>query len=275
VVFTDSHAHLPMVAEELGAAALDGVLAEYEAAAASASREGRAPPLLLDAGTDPGDLGARVELMAPARRSAFLRLSAGVWPSAENLASPVASLAALESAVDAARRGGVEIAAIGEGGLDYHHMEGSRAAQVELFEGQLELASRLGLPMIVHSREAFADTLAIVAGAARAGLRVLIHCFGYGSAEARAFLDSGCFVSFAGNLTYKGADALREACAAVPADRLLLETDAPYMNPMPRRGRPGSPLDVCRTYEAAAALRGAGVEELAETVSLNARTLFG
>jgi len=285
MVFTDSHAHLSSVAERMGAEAFEAMLAEYAAAAAPGAAEGGAAlkcaaPLLVDVGTEPGDLAGRIELLRPRERSSALRLTAGVWPSAESLADPGASVAALEAAIDAAREAGVRVAAIGEGGLDYHHMNASPEAQAELFESQLELAARLGLPMIVHSREAFADTLAILArarptGAAVKDSPVVIHCFGYGPAEASAFLEAGCFVSFAGNLTYKGAEGLREACAIIPADRLLLETDSPYMNPMPRRGRPSSPIDVARSYEAAAALRGASVEDLARTVSHNARTLFG
>jgi TatD DNase family protein len=289
MTFTDSHAHLPSVADKLGAEALRAILESYAEAGAAAAREGRTGPLLLDPGTEPGDLPGRIALLEGAIASGFLRLAAGIWPSAENLASPARSLAALESAIgDASRvassggdaRAAVRIAAIGEGGLDYHHMEGSKAAQFELFSGQLDLASRLGLPMIVHSREAAADTLALIAAArpGPASLRaapILIHCFGYGPEEARAFLDAGCWISFAGNLTYKGSEALRAALALVPEERLLLETDSPYMNPMPRRGKPSSPVDIERTFVAAAEIRGLAVEALAERVSGNARLLFG
>jgi len=144
-----------------------------------------------------------------------------------------------------------------------------KCAQAQLFESQLALASRLGLPMIVHSRDAASDTLSILRSS-RLASPVLIHCFGYGPEEARAFLDLGCYISFAGNLTYKKSDALCEACVIVPADRLLLETDSPYMNPMPRRGEPCSPKDVERTYTFASRLRGVQAEDLAETVSANA-----
>jgi TatD DNase family protein len=279
-IYTDSHAHLSSVAEELGTDALRELLDEYGEAASSAERAGTVPPVLVDIGTEPDDLDARAALLGSAARSSFLRLTAGVWPSAERLASGPASLSALEAAIAAAGRAGLRVAAIGEGGLDYYHMNGPREAQAELFEGQLDLARRLGLPMIVHSREAFADTLAALESAALGRGRpeaaaVIIHCFGYGPDEARAFLDAGCFLSFAGNLTYKGAAALREACAQVPLDRLLLETDAPYMNPMPLRGRPSSPRDIERTYAAAASLRCAPVEELAQSVSRSARALFG
>jgi len=279
MIFTDSHAHLSGVAEELGAASLDALLDDYAAAAEADAVEGLPAPLLLDPGTEPDDLPKRIDLLRPRARARYLRLAAGVWPSAESLSSPSRSLEALEGAIAAASGAGVRVAAVGEGGLDYHHMEASKEAQAELFAGQLGLASRLGLPMIVHSREAASDTLSLIAAArpddeSRAEAPVLIHCFGYGPDEARAFLELGCFVSFAGNLTYKGSGALREALALVPEDRILLETDSPYMNPMPKRGRPSSPADIGRTYALAAELRGVPLEALADTVSRNARKLF-
>ena len=110
--------------------------------------------------------------------------------------------------------------------------------------------------------------------AAAARIPVVIHCFGYGKDEARAFLAAGCYLSFAGNLTYKKSADLREACIVVPDDRLLLETDAPYMNPEPARGEPSSPFDIGRTYAAVSALRGCGPESLAALVTANARAVF-
>ncbi|MDA8426402.1 MAG: TatD family hydrolase, partial [Treponema sp.] len=166
------------------------------------------------------------------------------------------------------------VAAIGECGLDYHHMNGLVGAQRELFVGQIELAERRGLPLVVHSRDAAADTLAVLREC-RPRIPVILHCFGYGPGELEDFLALDCYISFAGNLSYKSARPLREACALVPRGRLLLETDAPYMNPEPRRGRPSTSADVERTYAVAAALRSTSVEELAATVSANARTLFG
>jgi TatD DNase family protein len=153
-------------------------------------------------------------------------------------------------------------------------MDGPAEAQERLFEGQLAIASRLGLPMIVHSRDAAPETLSTISRC-RSSSPVIIHCFSYGPAEARAFLDSGCWLSFAGNITYKGSLGIREACALVPSDRLLLETDSPYMNPVPRRGESATPLDVGRSYALAAGLRGVSVAELADVVARNARSLFG
>lgn len=278
MTFSDTHAHLSLVAEELGIDALRGVIAEYEAARAGAAKEGRGGPLLVDPGVDAGDLGPRAALLGEAGAlpgdGSFLRLAAGVWPSAAALADPSAAAAALEASVAESAIAGRPCAAIGECGLDYHHMEGPRERQMELFEAQLALAGRLGLPLVVHSRDAFDDTLALLAGA-RLSRPIVVHCFGYGAREARALLDLGCYVSFAGNLTYKKSGALRDACALVPLDRLLLETDAPYMCPEPRRGRPSTPLDVGRTYAAAAAVRGAAVAELSQAVSDNAVAIFG
>jgi TatD DNase family protein len=274
MIFTDSHAHLQWLADHIGTAAFDEVLSAYDKAALEAASKGLDPPLLVDVGTEPDDLLLRAELLNTPDRRRYLRLAAGLWPSVENLAEPHESIGTTKS-IENAGACGFTLAALGEGGLDYHHMNAPAGAQAELFELQLDLALGLGLPMIVHSRKAFEDTLSIVARWTARGLRVLIHCFGYGKSEAAAFLDAGCYISFAGNLTYKGSEDLREACAIVPADRLLIETDSPYMNPMPNRGKSSSPLDIERTYAAAALIRKSSVEDLAESVSRNARKLFG
>ena len=273
MIFTDTHAHISLIAEELGAEALGSLLRVYAEADAMAVVEGRQCPIILDPGVEPKDLPARLELVG-GNSPPFLRFAGGVWPSAGNLASPAASLDSLSASIAEMSRRGIRVAAIGEGGLDYHHMYGSKALQAELFEGQIALAASLGLPLIVHSRDAAADTLSLIA---HAGIStpVIIHCFSYGGGELRGFLDLGCWISFAGNLTYNKSGLLREACAMVPKDRFLLETDAPYMNPIPRRGTSATPLDVERTYAAAADLRGVGVLELAETVTTNAHFLFG
>lgn len=278
MIFSDSHTHLSLVAGELGEAALRDLIEAYSVASEEAVAAGEGGPLLVDPGVDPGDLAGRrasiEEAGGPMDRMSFLRLAAGIWPSAEALADPDGALRELESSVAAFEASGGRCAAVGECGLDYHHMNGSREAQISLFEGQVELARRWGKPLIVHSREAFEDSRAVLAEAALA-TGVIIHCFGYGPDQARAFLDLGFFVSFAGNLTYKKSDALREACVLVPADRLLLETDSPYMCPEPRRGKPCTSFDIGRTYAAAAALRGVAPEELSHVVARNASAIFG
>jgi TatD DNase family protein len=278
MIYTDTHAHLSLVAEELGFAAVSALLLDYEAAW-SAGGEDRA--LILDPGVEADDLPKRRVILGD---RPFLRYAAGIWPSEEALADPATHLDRLAATIGAASGDvpgsgedaalGANIAAIGECGLDYHHMNGPAAAQRELFVGQIELAEGRGLPLIVHSRDAAADTLAVLREC-KPRIPVILHCYGYGPDELEDFLAFGCSISFAGNLTYKSARPLREACALVPSERLLMETDAPYMNPEPRRGRPSTSADVERTYAVAAALRSTGVEKLAATVSTNALSLFG
>lgn len=269
-VFTDSHAHLEMVAQSLGPLALGEIVAAY------AARPGE---LILDVGVDPGDLGRRRSLIeesiargpgAGTKSAAGLpiRWAAGIWPGREALDNSKASLQALERDI------GAGIDALGECGLDYYHMDAGAQAQRDLFGAQIELAVHHRLPLIVHSREAFQDTFELIQPWARQ-IPIVIHCFGYGPEEARSFLQAGCYLSFAGNITYKKSQPLRDALALVPEERLLLETDAPYMNPLPDRGRPSSSLDIERTYQAVAALRGIDVATLGATVSSNLRRMLG
>lgn len=255
-VYSDSHAHLSYVQERLGQAMLEEVVRQYSASQAR----------ILDPGVDYDDFGRR---LASYGHYPFVRLAAGIWPDPSTLPSIEEALAELETWV-----AHPSCIAVGEAGLDYHWMHGSTEQQAELFEGQLRLAKTYNKPIIVHSRDAAEDTLRILKPLA-ASQPVLLHCFGYDEAAARDFLDAGCYLSFAGNLSYPRNDALRTALQAVPPERLLLETDAPYMNPLPRRGRPSSPLDISRTYVLAAELRGIGVGELAEQLERNARQLFG
>ena len=284
--FTDSHAHLEMVAERLGETAAREVLAAYAAAfAALSGASGIHPPLLLDPGVEADDLGRRVGLArrllseagshsAPGSSPPWLRFAAGIWPGRPALDDPAASVSLLRNCIAAAEDEGVEVAAIGECGLDFHHMEADEGTQRRLFGHQRDLAAELGLPLVVHTRDAAGATVDELADAP-SRIPVLIHCYGYGPDELPSFLDAGCYVSFAGNLTYKKSEGLREALGLVPEDRLLLETDAPYMNPDPRRGKPSSPLDVGRSYERAAEIRGVEVARLREIVAANAWNLFG
>jgi TatD DNase family protein len=253
--YPDSHAHLSYVAERLGPSFLPALALRYAAGKA----------LILDPGVDAGDYGARKALLGG---YAFVRLAAGIWPDPSALQDVDAALAALEE--DARDR---SCAAIGECGLDYHWMKSPAPDQERLFRGQAELALRLGKPLIVHSREAFSDTLRVCAGYAEK-IPVIIHCFGYDADAAQAFLSRGCYLSFAGNISYKKADELRAALALAPLNRILLETDAPYMNPLPRRGRDSSPFDIERSYAIAAGLKKIGQDELADVVGATMSELF-
>jgi len=257
-----------MAAECCGKAAMDRV-AEAYSQAWTASEDGSGmpgeAPFILDIGTDPGDLGLRLRTWGSLP---FVRFSAGLWPGRAALDSPQIALAALKADLDAGN-----CSALGECGLDYHHMEAAEKTQMALFQAQAEMAAERGMSLVVHSREAYADSLAIVSEVT-SSIPVIIHCFGYGPREAEGFLDAGCCLSFAGNLCYRSAEALREALALTPLERLLLETDAPFMNPPPLRGKPSTPLDLLRTLQEAARIRGDDAEDLAGRCGMNAQRLF-
>jgi TatD DNase family protein len=161
--------------------------------------------------------------------------------------------------------------AVGEAGLDYHYGGDRRAEQRELFRAQLDLAAELRLPVVVHTREANEDTEAMLRG--HEGT-VVMHCFSE-PALLDAGLERGWYVSFAGNATYPKAQALRDAAARVPADRILAETDSPYLAPQPVRGRRNEPAFVRHTVVALAAVRGEDPAELAARIDANATAAFG
>jgi TatD DNase family protein len=160
--------------------------------------------------------------------------------------------------------------AVGETGLDNHHRFVAPAEQRRLFDAQLELADELGKPVVVHSRDAAEDTATALAGFTGP---VVLHCFS--SPELLpAALDRGYYVSFAGNVTFPKAAALREAAAAVPAGRLLAETDSPYLAPQPVRGRPNEPANVAHTIGELARVRGDEPAALAARLDANAAAAF-
>jgi TatD DNase family protein len=160
--------------------------------------------------------------------------------------------------------------AVGETGLDNVRRQASPADQRRLFEAQLALADELELPVVVHSREAEEETAAVLA-TFRGG--VILHCFS-SPGLLPAALERGYFVSFAGNVTYPRASDLREAAAAVPDDRLLVETDSPYLAPQPVRGRPNEPAYLVHTVAALAEVRGDEPDELAARTHANAAAAF-
>jgi len=172
-----------------------------------------------------------------------------------------------------------EVVAIGECGLDYHYSPETAAAQRELFARMLALARERRLPVVVHSREAEDDTLALLREHAAAWpgdpdrLGVL-HCFTGGLDFAQRVLDAGLWVSFSGILTFRNADSIRAAARLVPADRLLVETDAPYLAPVPHRGQRNEPAFVADVLRALAAARGEPTEQVAAQTTRNAEYLF-
>jgi TatD DNase family protein len=165
--------------------------------------------------------------------------------------------------------------AIGETGLDYYRSEGDLTWQQERFRNHIEAARSCGKPLIIHTRAARADTVRILreAGARDAG--GVMHCFTEDWETAEAALDLGFYISFSGILTFKTAADLRDVAARVPADRLLIETDAPYLAPVPHRGKSNQPRWVTHVAECLAGLRGISVEEVVEQTGDNFAALFG
>ncbi len=161
--------------------------------------------------------------------------------------------------------------AVGETGLDFYRDYAPRERQRELFERQLELAAELGKTVVVHTRAASEETAAALEPFAGT---VVLHCFSAPELLPVA-LERGYFLSFAGNVTYPKAEDLREAARAVPGERLLAETDSPYLAPQPRRGRPNEPANVVHTIAALAEARGENASELAARLDANASAAFG
>ena len=165
------------------------------------------------------------------------------------------------------------VVAIGETGLDYHYEPEAAELQRQAFRLHLQAAQLTGKPVIVHTREARADTLALLREAALPQAGVL-HCFTEDWPMAKAALDLGFYISLSGIVTFRNADALREVARQVPADRLLIETDAPYLAPIPHRGKPNLPEYVRDVAEFLALLRGVDVDTLAEQTTQNFQRLF-
>ena len=160
--------------------------------------------------------------------------------------------------------------AVGETGLDHYRDYAPHDAQLRLFEAQLELADELELPVVIHSRAAPSETAAALAGFAGT---VILHCFSEPD-QLLVAVERGYYVSFAGNVTYRNADALRRAVADVPIDRLLVETDCPYLAPQPVRARPNEPAFVVHTVDVLASVRGVSPDELGAQIDANATAAF-
>jgi TatD DNase family protein len=160
--------------------------------------------------------------------------------------------------------------AVGETGLDFYRDYAPHDRQLDLFERQLELAAELGKAVVVHTRAASDETAEALGGFEGT---VVLHCFSAPELLPVA-LERGYYVSFAGNVTYPSAEELREAVRQIPTDRLLVETDSPYLSPQPRRGRPNEPANIVHTAAALAEARGEDAEELAARLDANATAAF-
>ena len=164
------------------------------------------------------------------------------------------------------------VSAVGEIGLDYHYSPETRAAQLELMGRQLELARELDLPVVIHTREADDDTLGLLREIPSKGI---IHCFTGSPAFCRRLLDLGFYVSISGIVTFRAADNVRESALVVPDDRILVETDSPFLAPVPMRGNANEPAFLVHTAKFLAKLRGAPEEDFAALTVRNALAVLG
>jgi TatD DNase family protein len=254
-MLVDSHCHL----DRLDLAAYDGSL---DAALAAARARGVGHFLCIGVSADNA-----ATVKAVAQRYADVDCSVGVHPlDLQPGAQPALDwlLAELEHP---------RVVAIGETGLDYHYHPHTAGLQQQAFRLHLEAARITGKPVIVHTREARADTLNLLREAALPQAGVL-HCFTEDWEMARAALDMGYYISLSGIVTFRNAAALREVARQVPDDRLLVETDAPYLAPVPHRGKPNLPEYVRDVAQFLAELRGVPYETLAQQTSANFKRLF-
>ena len=256
----DTHAHFwdERFLDELGEAELDRLLRQLLHSTV---------PHIVNVATDPESAELCVE---QAKRYPGMLTALGIHPNdGQDLADPDAAIAEIE---DMLRDPASRAVALGEIGLDYHYEDTKREKQKALFRAQMKLAERLSLPVVIHDRDAHGDSVAIVREFPN--VRGIFHSFS-GSAEmARELCSLGYYVSFSGTVSFKNAERVRGAAAAVPKDRLLIETDCPYLAPHPHRGKLNHSGYLYFTNEALAAAVGLTAEECAALTIENAKRVF-
>jgi TatD DNase family protein len=253
-MFIDSHCHLNY----------QGLVEEQPAVLDRARAAG--VELMLNISTRASEWDA---VIATAERESDVMASVGIHPHEADLHPDVHA----DRLAEKARHS--RVVGIGETGLDYYYDHSDRDRQRQSFRGHIDAARRTQLPLIVHTRDAEADTFAILEEEMGKGaFPALIHCFTGSRDFAAKMLDLGLFISISGIVTFKNARDLQETAKAVPLDRLLIETDSPFLAPVPHRGKTCEPAYVADTARFLADLRGEPVEALAEATSANFRRLF-
>jgi TatD DNase family protein len=238
---------------------------DVDAVLARAQEAGVVQAVVVGQFQGPGDWGHALEVARA--RPTQLVATLGIHPHVAALATPE-DWAELERVCATPL-----VVAVGEAGLDYYYDRSPRAEQARVFGAQAALAKSLGKPLVVHVRDAHADCLSILS-AERVGSGV-IHCFTGDVAAARGYLDLGFHLSVSGVVTYKKTEALAEAVRFAPLERLMVETDSPYLAPVPHRGKKNEPAFVLETARRVAELKGLSLEALAEATTANAARLFG
>lgn len=209
------------------------------------------------------------DILDTAKRHADVWATVGVHPHEADAHPDLGASALTEASADP------RVIGIGECGLDYFYDKSDRDAQRDRFKAHIEAARTTGLPLVVHTREAEADTAAILSDAvSHGGVTGVLHCFTSSAQLARTALDLGFYISMSGIVTFKNARDLQEVAKSIPADRLLVETDAPFLAPVPNRGKTCEPAFVADTAAFLAGLREEELEFLAERTTANFYRLF-
>jgi len=255
----DSHCHL----------AGDEFTSDLGAVVGRARDAGLSGALVILGAEDDAELG-RAATVASAWDQ--VRFSVGVHPhqAGQFAADPAAAARTVQAAIDAQPLS----RAVGEIGLDYHYDHAPRDVQQQVFREQTRLAGRLRLPIVIHTREADEDTLRILDEEHGRDIGGVIHCFTGDREMARRCLDLGFYISLAGIVTFPRALELKEVAKMVPLDRLLIETDSPFLAPVPHRGKRNEPAHVARVAEVIAGLRGSTPEAIASVTQENHVRLF-
>ncbi len=249
-MFIDSHAHLDSL-EDLSEVLKRARGAQIEKIVAISS-----------------SLSSSVTIVGIARRDEMIYAAVGVHPhNADTLNNDV--IAGIENLLNEPK-----VVALGETGLDYHYMNSDKKTQINSLKEHIGLGKKHGLPIVIHVREADEDLITILREEDVSPQTGVIHCFTGDYETAKQYLDLGFYISFSGIVTFKKSDTIREAAKNIPLDRMLIETDSPYLAPVPYRGKKNEPAYVRHVAEVIAKVRGVPLEEIAETTSANTEKLF-
>ena len=259
-MYIDSHTHFDMIIQENG---IDeaGILSNMKS-----SNVGKAVQVSID----PEGFQWSLDF-AERNRDSGISFTLGIHPSTQ---SPESSLDYLEKFIenmpDNKRK---MLSGIGECGLDYYRMRRPKEEQTNSFIRQIRISKKFSLPLIIHSRDAFEDTISILKS--ENASHGIFHCFPGGIEDARKALDLGFYISYAGNVTYSKAVNLHESAAYVPLDKILLETDSPFLSPVPVRGRQNRPENIIHTYKFISDLKKISLTKLEESVMGNFTKIIG
>ncbi|NKI17328.1 TatD family hydrolase [Spongiibacter sp. KMU-166] len=254
-MLVDSHCHL----DRIDLSPYNGDLG-----AAIAAAEERGVSRMLCIGIDLNNAGRVVEI---AQQFDNIYASVGIHPL--DISDEVCGVSTL---LELAAQN--KVVAIGETGLDYYYSSDNKSAQQESFAHHLQASAQCGKPVIVHTREAREDTLALIREHGDPATAGVLHCFTESWEMASAAMEMGYYVSFSGIITFKNAQELRDVVKKMPMDRLLVETDSPYLAPVPFRGKKNEPKYVCEVAACVAEIKGLTLEEVAERTTANFNQLF-